>query len=111
MDEISVYCKDKRPFVLIFLNPNASYELKALKGGQVKTLENGAQVLYVTNADGTLGERVRCFDGGFKEDGRKIAACVGIVKMSFEVNVCDPTRPNCVTYKLTLMHCPRCITW
>lgn len=111
MDDTSVFCKDKRPFVLIFINPGASYELKASRGGQVKTIGNGVQVLYVTNADGKLGERVRCFDGGSKEDGRKIVACVGIVKMSFELNVCDPARPSCITYKLTLLHCPGTITW
>jgi len=116
-DETNSFCRNKRPTVLIFTNPNATYQLMDAKnlidGRQIlKTLANGDQVLYVVNADGrTLGERVRCFDNGFKTDGRKIVACIGIVKMSFEINICDPTRPNCIIYKLTLLRCPGCISW
>ncbi len=115
-DQTSSFCRNKRPENLIFVNPNATFELlkaQDLKYGEqaIKTFDGGIQVLYSIQSDGRPGERVRCFNDGFNSYGKKIVACVGIVKMTYDLKICDSTRSGCVIYKLTLPHCPGNPSW
>lgn len=102
-DEVSVFCKEKKPYNLLFISKDATY---TLLGENVETRPNGLQLLSVPNADGTLGPRVWCLDNGFAEDGRKVVACTGISAMSYEISVCDPARPGgCLINKLEIIRC------
>ena len=61
LDEISSFCRNKIPTNLIFVNPNATFELlmaQNLKYGQqvLKTLSDGTQVLYTIQTDGRPGQ-------------------------------------------------------
>lgn len=62
-EQSTVFCTDKIPYNLIFINEGATYAL--------------------------LTDGFKCSDAG-KKDGRQMITCSGPMASSFEVRVCDP---------------------
>jgi hypothetical protein len=62
-EQSSVFCQDKSPYNLIYINEGATYEL--------------------------FGEGFRCSDAGVK-DGKMQVICTGPMALPFELKVCDP---------------------
>ncbi|MBN1453876.1 MAG: hypothetical protein JW963_22870 [Anaerolineales bacterium] len=62
-EQSSVFCTNKNPYNLIFINPGSTYEV--------------------------LSDGFKCSDAGMKDD-RQMITCTGPMASTFELRVCDP---------------------
>lgn len=78
-EQSTVFCTNKIPYNLIFINEGATYEV--------------------------LSAGFQCTDAGMK-DGKKILTCTGPMSSSFELRVCDPA---CAvpTIQAEITQCPQ----
>jgi len=78
-EQSSVFCTNKNPYNLIFINEGATYEV--------------------------LSEGFECSDAGMK-DGRQMITCTGPMASTFELRVCDPA---CAipTLQAEITQCPQ----
>jgi len=78
-EQRSVFCTNKKPYNLIFINEGSTYEV--------------------------LGEGFTCSDEGMK-DGRQMITCTGPMATSYELRVCDPA---CAipTIQAEITQCPQ----
>ena len=78
-EQSTVFCTNKVPYNLIFINEGATYE--------------------------TLSENFECSDAGMK-DGKQMVTCTGPMATSFEVEVCD-TACAIPTVQAETTQCPQ----
>ena len=78
-EQSSLFCTNKIPYNLIFINEGATYEV--------------------------LSEGFKCSDAGMK-DGKQMITCTGPMASSFELRVCDPA---CAipTIQAEITQCPQ----